>query len=187
GSGGKRLLRLRLRAAEVEGGHYLNARIQRPGHRHRVAAARHAAEHRNSLRINARLLQEHIDAAHQVPYHPADQAFADQVQLHAFVVPEVIILPANAEWTGKRRSIDERMLPPFAVAGHVGNDDYAALPGPADAHVLQFALRFRVVVTMADDDAGHGVAVLLGQVAICGNHKPRPRFKDDILDDETVA
>jgi hypothetical protein len=110
------------------------------GSRAAVAAARYGAEQDDALLVDARPGHQQIDAAHQVPRHPTDQLVADQVQLHAGVVAEVVILPAGAERPRIVRGAAERVLPALAVAELVHHQHQAAEPGPGDAHVLKLAL-----------------------------------------------
>src|SRR5947209_3526194 len=81
-----------------------------------------------------------VQAAHQVPGHPAHQALADQVQLRAGGVAEIVILPAGPEGTRVVGLAAERVLPPLTVAEVVRDQHQAPAAGPGHAHVLELAL-----------------------------------------------
>ena len=130
--------RLRLPAAEVERHQARNPRVERRGHAGRVAAAGHRPEQDDPVLVDGRLLQQHVDAAHQVPRHPAHQRLADDRQLQRGVVAEVVVLARRAEGLGVVLLGAEVVLPPLAVAEVVGHEH--GTPGPCPRHARGFAL-----------------------------------------------
>ena len=79
------------------------------------------------------------------------------------------------------------MLPAFAVAEQIGNEDIAADTGPRHAHVLKLALRLRIVMRRHDDDPRRSGRQRIGPVEFRRHPLPGPAFVDDVVDLETVA
>ncbi len=50
---------------------------------------------RNSFWIDVLLCEQQINAPHQVPRQPPDEAFAHEMQLNPRIVPKVVILQAG--------------------------------------------------------------------------------------------
>ena len=79
------------------------------------------------------------------------------------------------------------MLPPFAVAELVHHEDQAARPRPGHAHVLQFALRLRIVMAVDNQDARHRLIRLGRGVEVGGDEHARPALENDVLNAIAVA
>ena len=93
---GERVASFRLRPAEIERHAAGDATIESGRDGGRVAAAGDRAEQDDPLRVDALPREQQVDAAHQVPGHPAHQAVAQELQLHSAVVPEIVVLPTSS-------------------------------------------------------------------------------------------
>ena len=63
------------------------------------------------------------------------------------------------------------MLSPLTITELIHHQHHAALPCPRHSHVLQFALCFRVVMAMNDDNSGHFLAKRRWQIEVrCDVH-----------------
>ena len=116
--------------AEVERDDRLDPRVEGGRHGRRVAAAGDRAQEDDAVLVDAGAGQQQVQAAHQVPDHPAHQALADEVQLHAGVVAEIVVLPADPEGVRIVGLGAERVLPPLAVAEVVHDQHQATAAGP---------------------------------------------------------
>src|SRR5207245_7333931 len=123
------------RPAEIERPTGPDSRIERSRHRRRVAAAGNCPKQNDALLVDARPGPQQIHAATQVPRHPADQAVADDMELHADVVAEVVILPAGAKRARITLLIAERMLAALPVAELIHHEHETPQPSPGHAHV----------------------------------------------------
>ena len=146
-----------------------------------------APEEDDPLRVDTVARKEQIDAAHQVPGHPAHQAIAEEMELHAGVVAEVVILAARSIGFGIVFGAMERMRPAFAVADLVDDEDEAASPCPGHAHVLQLAIAFVAVMGMGDQDARHRLAWFSRDVQVARHPLAGPALVDQVLDGKAVA
>src|SRR5207249_4351524 len=96
--------------AEVERHDRLDPGIQRGRNRRRVAAPRDRAQQDDPLRVDSRAGAEHVQAAHQVPDHPAHETLAGDLELQPGLVAEVIILTPGPERAWVVLLGTERML-----------------------------------------------------------------------------
>src|SRR5437773_3713603 len=104
------------------------------------------------------------------------------MELHANVVPEEVVLPGGAERALEARGIDERVLAALAVAELIHEEDHAARPRPENAHVLELALRFGIVMAVDDQDPRHRSAHGIGDVEVRGDEESGTALVDEVLD-----
>jgi hypothetical protein len=188
GVGRQRISGLGLGPAEVERDHGREPGVQRRGDRGRVAASGHRPQQDEPTAVHPGPRQQHVGAPADVVRHPADQALADQMQLHPGVVAEPVVLPPHAERARERRGVGEGMGAAFAVAGHVRDDDRASGPRPKDAHVLQLRLRLGVVVAVDDDQPGGGLRGGGGRTVEVGRHdQAGAALEDQVLDHHALG
>jgi hypothetical protein len=184
---GQRIAGFRLRASEVEGHDGRNALVEHAGDGRRIAAACDGSQQRDLVVVNARLSQQQINAAAQVPGELADQAFARQMQLDAVVIAKIVILPTHAKLFGIVGGRRKWMRAPLAVPELIHHQHQATQAGPGHAHILQFTVRFGCMMAVTDQDAGHGLPGRYRAIKVGGNPQPRPAVEDDIVDRQAVA
>jgi hypothetical protein len=103
------------------------------------------------------------------------------------VVAEVVILSGQLECLGVFAGVAVGVLPAFTVADVVRHQHVTTLPCPGHAHVLQFAFGFGMMVTVAEQDAGHLDTELLRAVEVCGDDEVLPTLEDDVVHKEAVS
>ena len=79
------------------------------------------------------------------------------------------------------------MLPPLAVPQLIHDEHQASLLGPGNSHVLQFALRLRRVMAVAEQNARHRLPRLGRFVKISRHQQSWPALEDEIFDLVAIA
>ena len=179
--------RFRLPASEVEGHDARDAWIECGRYACGIAAAGHRTHQNDAVLVDARLLKQHIDAAQEVPRHPAHEAVADARELQVRVEPEEVILATHAVRLVEVHRGVEVVVAAFAVAELIGHEYRGARAGPRHAHVLQFAVGLRSVVGVCEDDARHLLRRLRGKVEVRAHPEPRSRFIHDVVNREAFT
>ena len=104
------------------------------------AVVDHRPDQDDPSRIRATMGEEHIDPAHEIPGHPADQALAGERELDPDIEAEVVVLPAGAEGPGVVVGGAERMLPALAVTDLI-HDETPVLGFLDDAIMIDLVAR----------------------------------------------
>lgn len=183
----QRIGRFGLGAAEVVDEGAGDSGIEGRRHRGDVAAAGRFRDQDDAFRVDPRLGQQDVDAAHQVPDEPAHQAVADQVEQDGVVVAMVVILSADGERSGMILFAAEGMLPALTVAQVIRDQDQAAGPRPGHGHVLPLANLPGLLMAQDDDDAGHRLGWPGRAIEIGADQQPGPAFIDQVIDAKPVA
>ncbi len=160
----------------VERRHCRDAGIERGGYRRGLATARHRAQHHNSFGVDVGARGEEVHRADNIPRGPGRVALAGKEQLLREGVPRSI---GAAEPGG--------ILDPFAIAWALHDEHGGAGAGPQFAHVVQFALRLRIVLTVDDEDGGYAARDAGRQIEVRRHPIPGTDLKDRVLQTVPVA